>query len=734
MRLLFFLLLLFTATITNADTPAPFIGSQWIGATDNVTDTLADRSIIITRDLRCPKNVRSATVNICGLGFYELYIDGRKVGHDLMSPAWSDYNKTLFYNTRDVTSMLTIGRHTVSVLLGNGFYHERGVRYHKLKTSYGPLTLLFNLDITFADGTTATVVSDKQWRWRKSPIVYNSIYGGEDYYAPMEKAAKTDWQTVTIQTPPKGTLQKQLSEPVKIMERYGIANRLSSTLYDMGQNLSGFPEITVRGKRGQSIKLIVGETIKDGKVNQKQTGRHHYYTYTLKGDGQQEIWHPRFSYYGYRYIEVEGAVMEGDDNPRQLPVIESLTSCFVYNSAPKTGSFECSNPLLNETYHIIDRAIRSNWHSVWTDCPHREKLGWLEQDWLNASGLMHNYDCRRMIEQEMTVIADAQHADGSMPEIAPEYIKFEGSWAPPFQESPEWGGALVALPFMYQDFYGDDTLVKKYKPQMLRYVNYLATRDSSYILKQGLGDWYDYGPWKAGFARNTPVPLVSTAHYYLWTKMVGLDARADSIKQAFINTFPLQSQTAYAIALEMGLYPLGTRQAVIDSLVADIHRHGDRLTTGDIGTMYLFRALINNSHAELLYKMLNHRDVPGYGAQLARGMTTLTEQWNPDQGASRNHFMLGHINNHLMQDFAGLRLQGDSIIISPTPVGDLTWARATAQATAGRVTVEWRISNSTLHVNVQTPDKAKTRINYEKINHICRERGLSPRFTVTSTK
>ena len=232
----------------------------------------------------------------------------------------------------------------------------------------------------------------------ESPVVYNSIYGGEDYDARKEDTPPASKAALALR-PPLGTLRPQIAAPVKIMERYPVARRLPGMVFDMGQNLAGFPEITVRGRRGQSVKLIVGEPLTpDGHVNQKQTGRPYYLTYTLRGSREAaETWHPCFTYYGFRYIEVEGAVMTGDDNPEGLPVLECLQSCFIYNSASKTGDFECSNRLFNDTYRLIDRAIRSNWQHVWTDCPHREKLGWLEQDWINGEGLVYNYDCRAMI-------------------------------------------------------------------------------------------------------------------------------------------------------------------------------------------------------------------------------------------------------------------------------------------------------------------------------------------------
>lgn len=738
MKRLILTLLTMLPLLAHADGIADFAGAQWIGATTDANDTLADRSIILSKEVYCPWKNKRSTIYICGLGAYELYIDGQKVNpSEVLAPAWSDYRKTVFYNVIDVSRYITKGTHLIEVLLGNSFYHERGARYHKLKSNYGATTLLFKLNIAKSNDLARSVVSDTTWRWRLSPITYNSIYGGEDYDARLQSHASGSDRNAVVQTPPTGTLRSQLSAPIKIMEQYGVAKKLydkTSTdgkrtmVFDMGQNLAGFPEITVSGKRGQSIKLTVGESLrKDGLVSQKQTGSPHYYIYILRGDGS-ERWHPRFSYYSFRYIQAEC-----DDDVE----LSDLKSDFIYNSgadSSRSATFECSNPLFNATYRLIDNAVKSNWMSVWTDCPAREKLGWLEQDWLNGVGLLTNYDAKAMIEQEMQVIGDAQHPDGSMPEIAPEYIKFEGSWAQPFQESPEWGGALVALPYLYKQFYGDDKFVKQYLPLMRRYANYLATRDSAYILSMGLGDWYDYGPWRAGFSRNTPLALVSTAHYYLWTKLAGYTERADSIKRAFVSNFTPNSQAGLAIALDLGLYAEGQEQTLLDSLIAVIHSHGDRLTTGDIGTRYLFKVLIDHGQEDLLYKMLNHTDVPGYGAQLAKGMTTLTEQWNPDQGASRNHFMLGDINNHLVPDIGGIHVENGQARIAPLPMGDMTWCNVSAVIGEQRIYVSWKIENGNLNLTVTAPDEKKISIDYEKINNMCARRNLRLQYQFTSAK
>lgn len=679
-------------------------------------DTLSRRSIILRRSFKPWKAIRKAELRICGLGFYELTINNQKVGDSEFAPLWSDYDKSIFYNLYDVTDYLQQDYNEIRVLLGNGFYNEQGGRYHKLRISFGPPTLRFFLYVIYEDGMRERLLSDANWEWAPSPIVFNSIYGGEDYDARIEP---TQWKPVVIQKAPKGLLRKQIAEPVKLMERYPVKKTIrkdSILVYDMGQNLAGYPEITVKGKRGQYLKITPAETLPpEGLCNQKQTGRPHYYTYILKGE-DKETWHPRFSYYSFRYLQIEG----------DIEVLKDVQSCFIYNAAHRTGTFECSNPLINDTHRLIDRAIRSNWQAVWTDCPAREKLGWLEQDWLNGEALVYNYDARSMMEQTMQNIVDAQHEDGSMPEIAPEYTIFTGSWAKPFQESPEWGGAIIALPMLYWLHYGDISLAREYYEPMKRYINYLASQDSAYILKMGLGDWYDYGPGRAGFSQNTPMPLVATAHYYQWmcymyvlAKQLGhkdeansFNQRAEDIRQAFNREFydakrkiyGTGSQCSLALPLYLKLVPEKDYDAVLQNLIKDIHQHGDRLTTGDVGNRYLFYTLAQNGHRELLYKMLNHYDVPGYGYQIKKGQTTLTEQWNPDHGASMNHFMMAHIENLLIPDLLGIQRHGDLIEIAPHPVGDLTWCKGSTMSANGMVSVSWRIKKDKFLMDIEIPE------------------------------
>lgn len=754
----------------------PEVKAAW-----EAVDTLAKKSICLRRTFqvgdateggtnRKPgKKIVEATAYVCGLGFYEFSLNGQKVGNSEFAPLWSDYDKTVYYNTYDVTEQLRRDENVVGILLGNGFYNVQGGRYRKLQISFGPPTLLFELVINYEDGTCTTVHSDNEWKYDFSPVIFNCIYGGEDYDARREQKGwnqigfdDSHWRPVVIQEAPKGILRPQMAAPVKIMERYDIqkvtklnADQVASAsvstkrtvdpsafVLDMGQNLAGFPEIKVRGKRGQKVTLIVAEALtEEGACNQRQTGRQHYYEYILKGEGD-ETWHPRFSYYGFRYIQVEGAVLKGQKNPQKLPVLKNIQSCFVYNSAKKVSTFESSNRIFNAAHRLIEKAVRSNMQSVFTDCPHREKLGWLEQVHLNGPGLLYNYDLTAYAPQIMQNMADAQHSNGAMPTTAPEYVIFEGPGMDAFAESPEWGGSLVIFPFMYYETYGDDSLIKKYYPNMRRYVDYLKTRADKGILSFGLGDWYDYGDFRAGFSRNTPVPLVATAHYYMTVmylvqaaKMVGNDfdihyytSLAQDIMVAFNKCFLHKdtaqygtgSQCSNALPLFLQMTQDADKQGnyrpdadlnekVFANLIKDVEAHGNRLTTGDVGNRYLIQTLARNGEHELIYKMFNHEEAPGYGFQLKFGATTLTEQWDPRQGSSWNHFMMGQIDEWFFNSLVGIRpsttpKQGyQKFIIAPQPVGDLKYVKASYETLYGTINVDWTCENGTFTLNVSVP-------------------------------
>lgn len=720
---------------------------------------LSKKSILLRKGFIAKKEIKEAVVSICGLGHYELTVNGKKVGDGEFAPYWSDYDKTIYYNTFDITSFLKKGENVFGVLLGNGFFNTQGGRYSKLKVSFGAPTLLFRTIIRYTDNTSEEISSDKSWKYSFSPITFNDIYGGEDYDARLEQKGwdkpgfnDSTWKPVVIQENPKGKLTPQKGYPIKIMEQLPFKSvknlskaecdsssirskrrvDYSAMVFDMAQNLSGYPQITVSGKRGDTITLFVGETVfPEGVVDQRQTGRPHYYSYVLKGNGD-ETWHPRFSYYGFRYIQVEGAVLKGEKNPRKLAVLKDIKSCFVYNSAPQISSFECSNALFNKTHVLIQKAIQSNMQGVFTDCPQREKLGWIEQLHLNGPVLLYNYELKDFMPKIMQDLVDAQQPDGSVSSIAPMYNIFGNNKGfDEFGVSPEWGSSILIMPWMYYEFYGDSSLiVNNYQP-MRRWVDYLTSRAQNHILSFGLGDWYDYGDFKAGYSRNTPVPFVATAYYFYALKylvksaeMVGntydaahYAALANEVRKTlntkFFNSATKQyangSQTANAMAIYMAIVEPENKKAVLDNLVKDIKAHGNRLTTGDIGNRYLFQTLATNGLNELMYNMFNHEEAPGYGFQLKYGATSLTEQWDPRTGASWNHFMLGQIDEWFFASLAGIQTAPkrpgmQHIIIKPEIVGDIHYVKASTESANGRIDVSWQIKNKIFNLEVNVPE------------------------------
>lgn len=701
-------------------------------------DTLAKRSIMLRREFRAARPVAEAVVRICGLGHYDLRVNGREVDTTVFKPLWSEYGKTVYYNAFDLTDLLSEGPNALGVVLGNGMYNVCGGRYVKFRHSDGPPTLCMQLDITYTDGSRERILSDTAWRYALSPVTFNCIFGGEDYDARLEQPGwdlpgfdDAAWRDVVEQEPPKGTLTPQTAPAVAVCERYGVKEHRKTGpqrhLFDMGQNLSGFPTLKVRGRAGQKVRLVPAEQLSEDSltVRQATSGSPCWFEYTLRGDSVEE-WTPQFAFYGYRYLEAEGVDYLTAGSGGEVPVILDLQSDFVHASAPATGRFECSNALFNRIWFIIDKAMRSNMHAVFTDCPHREKLGWLEETHLNGPGLLFNYDLRGVLPKVMRDIADTQRPDGLIPDIAPEYVVFREG----FVDSPEWGSAGAILPWMYYEWYGDDSLIREYYPVMRRYADYLAGRADNYILSYGLGDWCDYGPLPAGHSQNTPVEITATGHFYLVADctaraaaLVGDKAGAEryavlarNIAGAF-NTrlftpetaqYGNGSQCSNAIPLFLGIVPAEYRQAVAGNLARAVDEKGGKLSTGDVGNRYLFQALARCGMNDRVYRMHNHGGVPGYGFQVAAGVTTLTEQWDPRLGLSWNHFMMGQIVEWFYNSLAGIRPDPGNpgfrhFFVEPAVVGDLEWVECSYRSVYGLIESCWKLDGDRFRIRVRVP-------------------------------
>lgn len=703
----------------------------------NASDALSRKSIMIRKPVSISKKIKEAVVYVSGLGHYELSINGKKIGNSEFAPLWTDYDKSVNYNIYELpTGTLKNGDNVIGVMLGNGMYNMLAERYSKFFVSFGPPTLFFKMKITYEDGSETIVKSDDTWKYSESPIIYNSLFGGEDYDANLEQNGwnssnfdASNWQPVVVQEAPKGPLKAQKALPVTIQKKYEVkeANEISpnSYVFNMEQNLSGFPTIKVKGEKGQKVTMWVGEGLKeDGTISQGRSGKPYYFQYTLKGDGI-ETWQPKFSYYGYQYVQID-SINYKDEKNEKFPTVLELTSNFIYNSAGEAGTFECSNDIFNKTHELINNAIKSNFQAVLTDCPHREKLGWLEEAHLNGPGLIYNYNMQTYMPSIMANIKDAQRENGMIPTIAPEYVIFGGD----FTDSPEWGVSGVILPWMYYEYYGDDALIKEYYPVMKKYIDYLTSKSENYILSYGLGDWYDYGEHAAGYSKNSPIALSATSHYYfaadLFAKATKLlnktediskyETLASNIKDAFNNEFfnkdtkeyGTNSQFSNAVPVFMDIVEPEYKQAVMENLLADIKNRGYRLTTGDVGNRYLFQTLARNDENETMYKMHNHYDTPGYGFQIKFGLTTLTEQWDPRKGNSWNHFMMGQIEEWFYRSLAGIVPDEDNpgfkhFFIQPEIVGDMTFVKSSYQSVYGLIVSEWEKNENNTAFKIEVP-------------------------------
>ena len=511
---------------------------------------------------------------------------------------------------------------------------------------------------------------------------------------------------------PGGELRAQASPPIRVQQTFRPVKvtqpKRGVVVYDLGQNFAGWPRITASGAAGAQIRMTPGELLDSaGLVSQRSSGGPVSFNYTLRGGGE-ETWSPRFSYYGFRYVQVEGAA-----------ALRSLDGQFLHLDARRTGEFSCSNDRLNKIHALIDAAVRSNLQHSLTDCPHREKLGWLEQFHLMGPALLYDWDLRAFLPKIVRDLREAQTVDGLVPDIAPEYVVFGGA----FRDSPEWGSAAFQLPWLAWQIYGDrETLAEGYRT-MQAYDRYLSSKLQDGLLTYGLGDWYDIGPRAPGYSQLTPRGVTASALYWSDLRVMesaadvlGLPAADAAAAERLANAFEKAywkngsyatgSQTSLAMPLALGLAPAAARHDLVEKLVADIRAHGNHTTAGDIGYHYVLRALMDAGRGGVVYDMAVEDTAPSYAGQIARGATSLTEAWDANPDSSQNHLMLGHIEEWFYAGLAGIRPQDPGlrhIEIRPQPAGGLTWVKARWETFRGPVAVEWRRDGRNFHLQVSLP-------------------------------
>ena len=653
-------------------------------------------SMLLRREFTPKGKLVRALVHVSGLGQYELTVNGAKVGEDLFSPGWTDYRKTVLYDTYDITAYLAAGANAIGIILSNGMYNLQpdAIRYVKFLNSFGPLQVIAQVRLEYADGTVETIGTDATWQVSPGPVTYSNLFGGEDHDARLVQPGwdkplfhpKTPWLSGLETEGPGGALKglSAAAPPIKAIETLNPVKKTrlkaNTWIYDLGQNASIIPRISLHGPRGSYVRIIPAELLgAEGTVDRTsatQDGvRPAWWQYTL-ADETPATWRPQFFYQGGRYLQVE---LYPGDGQTALPVIDRLEGLVVHSSATAVGTFSCSNELFNRIYGLVRWAQRSNMVSVLTDCPQREKLSWLEQYHLNGPSLRYNFDLRSLFRKCMNDMSDAQLQNGFVPNIAPEFfIAGTDKLTDGFRNSPEWGSSIVIVPWQQYLFSGDISLLRDYYDRMTRYVAFLSSTAEDNIINFGLGDWYDLGPKAPWGSQLTPVPLTATAIYYYDSVIMAqtaallgktddakrFEAQAQAVRLSFnraffkaaSGTYATGSQTADALPLFLGLVEPERRRALAEAIVADIRQRGNAFTSGDVGYRFLLRALAMEGRSDVIFDMNNQSEKPGYGYQLKMGATSLTEKWDASVGSfgSQNHFMLGQINEWFFNDLVGI--------------------------------------------------------------------------------
>jgi hypothetical protein len=713
-------------------TQAPQWHAEWIAAQAREVENDNEPLPLFRKSFRVTKPVTRALIYASGLGQDELRINGRKVGADELTPGWSDYHKTIYYDAYDVTGMIREGENALGVMLGNGMYRvlKTAGRYTKFVGSYGQPKCIVQLYIEFAGGESIEIKSDGTWKTSAGPVTFSSTYGGEDFDARREPQDwdragfdDTGWSATSVVEGPGGVLRPELAPAVRVMHTYipvKITHPKPGVLvYDLGQNFAGWPEIGVSGHSGAVVKLTPGELLKsDGTVSQRSSGGPQWFAYTLRGLGV-ETWHPRFSYYGFRYLQVEGAAA-GAESAKGEAHILSVRGLAVHTSSQPAGKFGSSDELLNRIHTLILRAIENNAVSLFTDCPHREKLGWLEEAHLMAPSMLYDFDFAGLYAATARNIADAQKTEGSeaglIPEIAPQYVVFKVDHGA-FDDSPEWSSTAVLAPWYVYGRTGDRSLLAEQYDVMRRYVDYLSTRAHDGIIAYGLGDWYDIGPGEPGISKLTTAGVTATAIYYqdltVMEEVAALLGKSDESSSyrrqaeaernafnarffdAAHHRFDKGSQTAQAMPLELGMVPEAERAAVLDALVDDVRAHQNHVTAGDIGYHYVVDALLEGRRSDVLLDMLERTDTPSYGYQLAQGATALTEAWDANPASSQDHFMLGHAEEWFFRGLGGINVDlsregHERLVLRPALPGKIEWVRTHYRSALGLVESDWK--------------------------------------------
>jgi alpha-L-rhamnosidase len=689
------------------------------------TDTITYApAVYLRKNFTSEHSVKYAVANICGLGLNELYINRIKVSNELLNPAYTDYQKRVFYQSYDITQFLQNGDNTIGVILGNGWFNlviPHVLRYYAADYINTP-RLLFQLDIFYTDGTQKTVVSDNSWKFTTDgPIRFNNILSGETYDANREmdgwnsNAFKaTNWKQAITADAPAGRLEAQYLKPVTItdsVKTVGVKAIKNGYSINLEKEITGWCRIKVKGEKGRKI------TLKYPGADSHTLGRYQTYEYILKGE-KSETFSAKFSYNGIKNVEIYGL--------NYKPELDDITGISVNTDFPETGKFSCSNSAFNELNAILVHTMKNYVVHIPND-PVREKAGWTQDVETAFDAYAYAFDCSEMYIKWQRDFLDIIHENGYVPPVVPG--RFDG----PTINGPWWGGMIVYLPWKIYTHFGDKKILEESFEAMKKYTGYLNSIDSSYVVKWGLGDWLEPGSVRPVM---TPVPFTSTIGFYntalITSKTAAIlgfkedaeqySALAEKIKVSFNNHFfnPLTnkyakySQTSQLMPLYFNMTPDNKRQSVLDNLVRKIEADSNHVGTGFVGTPLILTALAELGKGEVAYKMANQRTYPGwYDMVFNHGSKIFKEDWKG--GLVQMPPLGGGLGYWFYYSLAGIEPDPSApgfknVIIKPDFVGDLTWVKGEYQSLYGTIKSEWIRENGKLVVNIRIPANTSARI------------------------
>ena len=691
----------------------------------------------LRRTFAAAKPIKQARLYATALGIYEPYLNGKRVGDHVFAPGWTEYRKRVHYQTYDVTRLLRRGENALGMILADGWYAGyvgltgRGV--------YGNLPLaLCQLRIDYTDGTSETVATDTSWRGAVAgPIVRADLLMGETYDARREMPGwdgpgfdDSKWRPVVVgeaSVPREAQIGPPVRRTEELKPRLRTQPAAGAWVFDLGQNMVGWARLKVRGAPGTKVTLRFAEMLNpDGTLyTANYRSARCIDEYVLRGGGKDEVYEPRFTFRGFRYVEVSG--FPGTPNT------DAVTGVVLHSDTPRVGRMETSSPMVNQLLRNIDWGQRGNFLSVPTDCPQRdERLGWTGDAQVFIRTATYNRDVASFFTKWLQDLEDSQSPAGAFPDVAPRInVVGEGTAA--------WGDAGVICPWTQYVVYGDTRLLETRYPSMVRWVEYCRA-NSKDLLRPAAG----YGDWLSINA-NTPKDVLATAYFAYSTRLVAKAAKAlgktadaakyedlfQQIKTAFNKAYVAadgrikgNTQTVYVLALHFDLLPDDKREAAERHLVADIQGRKGHLSTGFVGVSYLNPTLTRTGNHDLAYRLLNNDTFPSWGYSIKHGATTIWERWDgwtaekgfQDPGMnSFNHYSLGAVGEWLFSTVAGIDTDPDRVgfkhvLVRPLPGGGITHSKAEYESLYGRIATEWKDANGRYTLDVTIPANTRATV------------------------